>query len=245
MTSPLDIPYCKKIINETLLKNDFPSGLIKKLYNEELEKVQQLETSPNPNPHSTDQIVPTERDRPRYCAFYNIEGITNKISTVAKKMNVKTKFGLKPAKCVGNFFTRVKDRISDDEKCDVIYATDCLDCPRKYIGQTRRSLKQRKEDHQKTHEKLQDLLNNPVANQTEIQKCLNTAMMHHVYHTGHSFDIPGTKILGQDPNRYKLNFLEMAMIKLHETVNFRTDVQNISSVYAGILHNLRQQNVRR
>ena len=64
-----------------------------------------------------------------------------------------------------------------------------------------------------------------------------TALIQHMMTSKHEFDLMHTKILDRTYRSSHLPVLEMChIVKTENTVNYRTDVENLNSIYAGILH---------
>ena len=63
------------------------------------------------------------------------------------------KYGIKPAfvnkfNTKSSFHSKLKDRTPDDEKSG-IYKIRCLDCEKVHVGQTKRSIKKRGQEHRR------------------------------------------------------------------------------------------------
>ena len=58
-----------------------------------------------------------------------------------------------------------------------------------------------------------------------------TSLAGHLFNTEHKFIFEETDILDVEPNFLKRNISEMYFIKKNNTVNFRSDVENLNSVY--------------
>ncbi|KAJ8976937.1 hypothetical protein NQ317_012222 [Molorchus minor] len=111
-----------------------------------------------------------------------------------------------------------KDNIFNSS--NMIYCMTCLDCDKKYIGQTCRKLKDRITAHKS------DIRNNK-------QSC---TLARHVVDHNHSIDYENVKILDTENNLHKRLFLEMAHIfKEDNTMNARTDIESLSILYTYLL----------
>ena len=108
----------------------------------------------------------------------------------------------------------------------MIYRIPC-ECSACYIGQTKQKLSKRLSQH-KNDCKI-----------TNMQRENKTALAVHHFNTGHKFSFEDTKILDIEPNWFKRNISEMYFIKKNETINFRTDVDNLNIVYSQLFE-LRQ-----
>lgn len=63
-----------------------------------------------------------------------------------------------------------------------------------------------------------------------------TALCIHHVDTGHKFDFDKVKILDREWIKFKLGLNEMIFISMNNTVNFRTDVENLSNIYSNLLY---------
>ena len=105
-------------------------------------------------------------------------------------------------------------------KYNIIYEINCIQCNKKYIGQTCRFLHTR-------------LLENARSVKNEENK---TALAEHAITYKHSFDFKNTKILDIENNLKKRLFLKMIHIqKENSTVNYKTDIENLSAIYNNII----------
>ncbi|KAJ8980862.1 hypothetical protein NQ317_008921 [Molorchus minor] len=117
-------------------------------------------------------------------------------------------------------FAKLKDKDNILNSSNMIYCMTCLDCDKKYIGQSCRKLKDRITAHKS------DIRNNK-------QSC--TLARHAVDHN-HSIDYENVKILDTESNLHKRLFLEMAHIfKEDNTINARTDIESLSVLYTYLL----------
>lgn len=72
-----------------------------------------------------------------------------------------------------------------------------------------------------------------------------TALMKHIIEETHMFDLTQPKILDRTNKITSLPILEMCHIAhTPNTVNHRTDVQGLSTTYAGLLHTIKKSTKR-
>ena len=113
-----------------------------------------------------------------------------------------------------------------------VYSVPCTQDPNhQYIGQTKRKLRVRIMEHQKSC--LTDLSNiQPDSN-------FDNGIPFYLASTGHSFDFNSTKILEQEPNSFKRRILESIHItnKQSSTVNIISG-QRISPCWIPIIRRL-------
>ena len=63
-----------------------------------------------------------------------------------------------------------------------------------------------------------------------------TALTRHVIEHNHVFDATNVQVLDHEPNYHKRLILEALHIKLHKNaINYRSDVQCLSSQYHGLI----------
>jgi len=90
-----------------------------------------------------------------------------------------------------------------------------------YVGQTKNKLKDRLKKH-----------DSDVKN-----KFPRTALVEHVCDTGHTFNFKDTMILENETKLRERLFLEMFHInKSKNSVNFRRDVENLSTIYNNLIN---------
>jgi predicted GIY-YIG superfamily endonuclease len=180
----------------------------------------------------------TQPSSDKICTLHHIPRLSDKIKRLARSMNQNIKFGMKPVKKVGSFFTKLKDKRGMDEKFNIIYSIKCKGCGKKYLGLTRRSWKHRKKEHRNCLKKLEVLKKPNNLSQKEKENLITTALATHAHDTGHDFDISGATTLFESNNWKTLNFLEMVAIQTNDSVNFRSDTDNLNRIYLGILDSL-------
>lgn len=125
-------------------------------------------------------------------------------------------------KTIGNLYTKLKDKVDERVMSELIYAVPC-ECGKKYVGQTKQWLKSRTNQHR--------LDCRPV----NIIKSEQTALARHHFNTGHNFDFSKISILDREDNYRKRCVSEMIHIYLNNTVNLKTDTNNLSCLYNGLL----------
>ena len=122
-------------------------------------------------------------------------------------------------------FKSTKDRFKKEQLSNIVYSIPCKDnnCKAVYIGQTKRFLKSRINEHK-----------------NNIRECptKQNALTKHTIEKDHFFYFGSTKILSRDCNYKKRLLLEMCHIAgTKEAVNLRTDIENLSKIYNPIIKN--------
>lgn len=108
---------------------------------------------------------------------------------------------------------------------------------------TKNKLKTRLSGHQSNINKYTHLMQTQNTDTDRELEVLGerTALIHHMIHMQHNFNLAKTKIVARSYRSSALPILEMCMItNTDNTVNFRTDTCGLSSTYAGILHVLKK-----
>lgn len=124
----------------------------------------------------------------------------------------------------------------------VIYCIPCQQCDAKYVGLTTNKLLVRLYGHKSDINKLEKIMQ--VADPAEQKIQLGhhrerTAMMAHCIDTQHRFNILSTYILDHTTKPSRLPILEICHILTTKNINKRTDTDNISISYIGILLTLK------
>lgn len=118
-------------------------------------------------------------------------------------------------------------------------------CEKCFVSQSITHLKTRLSNHISDHRKYQNqkLLDelgkadyNVDFTTTELERLAEkTILIQHSIHTGHLFDNKNISVLGKDNNKQKLNMLEMIFISQRSSVNAKSDIGDLSSLYTGLL----------
>ena len=156
--------------------------------------------------------------REKFATMINIPNLTNRIINIFQKENLM--IAKKNEKTVGGLYTKLKDKVSITTKSNVVYKLQCKDCDKIYIGQTSQHLKNRISGHKSDCEHNKD-------------RCMLAV---HVNDNKHVINYDEVKIVATEANYTKRLFLEMFYIKTTEnTMNKRSDVQNLSNIYTYIM----------
>ena len=123
-----------------------------------------------------------------------------------------------------NCFIKVqKDRLNKDKKTGVVYKINCRDCDASYVGQTKRLLKTRIEEHKK------HISRNSTQKSVITDHCLNN----------HEFDWENIEILDEEPILHKRLLSEMIFIKRQKnSLNLQTDTECLDYAFANIVEGL-------
>ena len=151
-----------------------------------------------------------------------IPGITERLKRLLKNHQIKV--ATKPLRTVGNMLPSLKDKINKFDQRGVVYKIPCLDCTGVYIGETGRSFKTRRKEHQR------DVKPDIIAKLTNEELKKKSALVKHVCLNGHRIDWESSKILATESDYKKRRFLESFYI--HKTDFSFND--KINSFYPGL-----------
>jgi hypothetical protein len=189
-----------------LINNGFPKLLIKKLLFSTLNEANHV-TAVEDNQITIYKKLPY------------INPLTNNLINILRNNNTKI------AKCnpltINSLYSKVKDKTPLLFNSNVVYSIPCLDCEKRYIGQTSQLLRSRLYGHKNDckHDKI------------------SCALVDHSISMNHQFDFNNVKILDSERNYRKRLFLEMLHIKKEPlAVNYQTDVENLNNVYAYLIN---------
>lgn len=119
----------------------------------------------------------------------------------------------------------MKDKLILNYKSNVVYKIPCS-CGAVYIGQTKQLLKNRINEHICS------------CNIRHINKKEKTALATHHFDLNHEFNFDNVSILDNEQNYKKRLISEMILINKHNnTVNKKTDTENLSRIYNNIITN--------
>jgi len=114
-----------------------------------------------------------------------------------------------------------KDKIDAKRVTDVVYKIDCVNCEMTYIGQTKRHIATRINEHKNN-------INNSKGNFSVVTD--------HRLNLNHDFDWQKPIILHKERNRKKREIAEMFFIKKFDNnINLQRDTENLNSIYDSII----------
>ncbi|CAG5102977.1 Protein of unknown function [Cotesia congregata] len=118
---------------------------------------------------------------------------------------------------VKKVYTRLKDKVKLECMSNVVYKIPCS------CNKTSQYVKKRIAQHKFNCKNVNVLKEN------------KTALAAHHFDSGHSFGFDNVEIVDTERVHLKKNISEMIQITLHDSVNYRTDTQNLSTAYNQIL----------
>lgn len=207
LSNPQFVQNNLKNIHIILGKNDYPEKFIDKIYKHMMypKKKQSICRNHTTNGSITLPYVPKiDNDIKEVCKKYNL----NLIYKICNKFP---------------FSQPKKDHLSPHQQFNVVYQIKCLGCNSYYIGQTKRKLKIRLMEHQRTEKKLD----------------IKGGISEHTHHTGHRMDYDNVKILDHESNYYRRIISESIFIKIHNNVNTQVESNIFTSIYNNILDKIK------
>lgn len=148
-----------------------------------------------------------------------IPNVSENISNILKKHNVT--IAHKPYNTTKKFSKTLKPKLQIEDETNTVYKIDCNNCNSTYIGQSKQYLHKRIYSHKYNTKNLNHN---------------STALTKHSLENNHSFNFNNIEILDIEPNYQKRLIHEMLQIKRHKnTINNRTDIENLSETYFNLL----------
>lgn len=211
-------------LKELLVNNNYPRAMIKIAIDASVEKWHRTNSNTNLN---LDEATGNKR----FMRFPFIKHMSSKINACFMDTNIKLVYY--NVKQVKSCYTKLKDKTPLLDQFGIIYKIPC-ECDKCYVGQTRQHLKKRIAQHKYDCKKIK-LVNHNVLLEVEPPLSSTVLALHHL-NTGHRFKFEDVSMLDQESHWKMRNIGEMCFIKMNNTINKRTDTQNLSSVYNVILN---------
>jgi len=122
------------------------------------------------------------------------------------------------------YIKRHKDINKHDRNNNIVYKILCNDCNASYVGQTKRQLKTRINEHQKN---------------IKFDESKHSVITKHILEENHTFDWQNVKIMDHETNYFKRMISEMIFIKTQENgLNSVEDIECLDSSYFNLLTNI-------
>lgn len=242
----LDLKRKREIVHRHLKANDYPKCLINRLINRA--KHQTVNNNTAMDVSRTETETETHQDEMKFYSLTNIDGLTQQITKTLKRDYPGIKIANRQHKTIGSLLPSVKDKTPNTEQSNVVYKIDCADCEACYIGMTSTKLKQRISGHRSNLKKLKTLLDKGYTNEDAEVSWVRekTALVNHAATMDHNFKLDETNIIDRTFKTNNLHILESCHIyNTNNTVNKRTDTDNLHVAYAGLLHLLKNETTNR
>lgn len=165
-----------------------------------------------------------ERNTVKYCRFPYIAGLSYDVNRCFSGTNVMLAFY--SLSRISNIYTGLKDPLSKEQQTCVVYKLPC-ECGLCYVRQTKQFVGSRVKQH------ISDCRN------MNVNKKNQTALTMHHFDLHHNCEFDRFEILDKETNWLKRNISEIIFIRVNETVNKRTDTNNLSILYYKILNDFK------
>lgn len=207
-----------RFLHDIMIKNGYPSHLIKRL----IFSTATITQSNNPNtdtPTAPDDGQNGELDQEiNYRSLIYIPTVTDRIKNLFKNINVKIAFT--SAITTNRFFSKLKSPLPLEQQNHIVYAVKCTSCDRYYVGQSLQRWRERSVQHRS------DSRVNP-------KKC---ALANHIHQNDHVVDFKNVKVIYTELNKSKRIFLEnIAIKKQNNNLNTKEDSAKFSPIYNNLL----------
>lgn len=158
-----------------------------------------------------------------------VKGMSESIQKQLGSKNQKAGIAHRNSNSLKGIYNKVKERIPKMKRSEIVYKIPCAGgeenpCNGCYVGTTGRMLGDRMKEH------AADV----------AKKRRNTALVDHVLDEKHFFDFNKVSILSHEPDYRKRMIKEGCHITVEDSVNYRTDTNNISKLYHDILNKLQK-----
>jgi len=204
-----------EIIKSILINNCYPVELLNKKIKERIRSIKINKATTNEKTEDNTKNIKKFLTLPFVKnASDDIRGIVKNcvdvIYTIPKKLNMFIKNG--------------KDRLTPQQKTEIVYKISCKDCDQVYIGQTKRHLETRMKEHRNN-------IKNPSGNYSVVTE--------HRLSCNHDFEWDKPEILHMEKNRRKREIAEMFFIKKfkksNKSINLQKDTDNLNVIYDRII----------
>jgi len=204
---------------KVLLDNAYPLELIFKKINHRIKDIVKINQS-----HKIERNA-NESQRKLIVLPY-IKNISEKINLSIDKS--KYLIGYRILNKLTAFIKRHKDRNKFELNNNVVYKISCNNCNASYVGQTKRQLKTRINEHMKN---------------IALDESKHSVITKHILDKNHTFNWQNTKILDFESNYFKRLISEMIHIKTQEnSLNSIDDIECLDSSYFNLLTNIFKKN---
>ena len=214
-------------VRSTLLKNGYPLDLLNEKIFERYKKIFERYKKSITNLNKTSQVCEIYnidyRENRKVITFPYIQNFQEQLCRIFKKTKLQIIFTIENS-FQTKLFATLKDRTQKKFKYNVICEINCIQCNKKYIGQTCRFLHNRLLEHARSVKNKDD----------------KTALAEHATSYKHSFDFKNTKSLDTE-NIFKKRLI-LAMIYIQKenfSVNYETDIENLSAIYNNIIKSIK------
>ena len=206
-TNPIDRPERLNKVRQLLKENGYPKDFVEENIKVRVHRFYN-------NKQKKDKI-----EGQRYVSAPYIPGLSERLKKTLNKHGVI--LSTKTINKVNNVFTRTKYKIATANKSKVVYRAKCLNCPGKYLGQTKQKMDNRMYRHDL------DYRNGKMDGSSMLTQ--------HALENGHKFDTENVEIVEHVDNYWsRLTAEAIHILKEPNAVNHRRDCNNIHASYVNI-----------
>lgn len=233
----------KRIIDQQLQLNHYPKTLRHRFINRMNERTITAIEENQPTNQPTHEQPSNEK---QYRRMPYIPILTDKICKHLRNDYPDVCIAAKNVRTTRDLFTKLKDKVPTELRSNVVYQIPCTNCPSSYIGMTTNYVKTRLSGHKSNLNALHRLTEQEIPpDDPRIEQLKEkTALIKHTAETGHKFALDKVNILDHHQNTRALAVLESCHILNNQTINKRSDTDNLSSSYAGILRTLKDMQIQ-
>ena len=146
-----------------------------------------------------------------------VRGVSESLRRILAPLRIRLCF--KPCQTVGQLLSRAKDRVLDLDKSNIVYRVPCAGCAASYVGQTRRRLAQRLEEHKRS---------------VTAGDFVSSALAEHAWTEGHHVSWDSVSVLASAPDL--TTRLALESVHIRSTAHaLNRDRGSLSSIYDGLL----------
>ena len=182
-----------ELIIKMLLNNGYPLNMI---FNEINVRIKHLIKNKLNTIGTHSERKNVENNSNTFMAIPYVEGLSEIVASEIKKSNVIV--GFRKLKNLNGFIKAQKDRNEHNNNSNVIYKLSCNDCDATYVGQTKRQLRTRVNEHR---------------NNIKLNSDRHSVISEHITKEMHTFNWENTRILDYERNYHKRLISEMLHIK--------------------------------
>jgi len=166
----------------------------------------------------SDRISDNRLNKMKTVTFPYVRNLSEDIKSILRNM-IDVSFTI--PKKLDTVIRKGKDRIDVKRVTQVVYKIDCINCDMAYIGQTKRHVATRINEHKNN-------IKNSTGNFSVVTE--------HRLNFNHDFDWLKPIILHKERNRKKREIAEMFFIKKFDNnINLQKDTENLNSIYDSII----------
>jgi len=206
-------------IIEIFMSNGYPLDFIMKTIFNRIKKLINNKTKKQTDIQNNEEVK-------KWFVIPFIPNVTEKFKNIANFL--QSKLAVFSLHKLGRVIRAQKDTLPVGHNKNVVYKLSCKHCNMVYIGQTKRRLKTRIEEHRK------DITKKTTSNLSVISE--------HKLEFNHDFDWNNPSILDREGKYYRRLVAEMAYIKMHNnTINLQTDTELLQHSYYEILNKFKMK----